>query len=119
MAGRGLPDVSAVADPKTGYAVFLHGTWQVFGGTSAVAPLFAALTARMSQALGHRLGLLNTRIYAANASAAFNDITNGNNSCDGITGYSAISGWDPVTGFGSPKGQALLNLFLDSNPPIT
>jgi kumamolisin len=115
--GRGLPDVSAVADPQTGYAVYLHGVWQVFGGTSAVAPLLAAMTLRFAQALGHRVGLLNTRIYGGNANTVFNDVVSGNNSCDGITGYSAAPGWDAVTGFGSPKGQSLLSLFLNPNPP--
>ncbi len=57
-AGRGVPDVSAVADPQTGYQVRVDGKDMVIGGTSAVSPLWAALVARLVQATGQRLGLL-------------------------------------------------------------
>ena len=50
--GRGVPDVSAVADPQTGYSVRVDGTDTVIGGTSAVAPLWAGLSALLNQALG-------------------------------------------------------------------
>ncbi|MEV4441460.1 S53 family peptidase, partial [Streptomyces sp. NPDC049577] len=56
--GRGVPDVSAVADPNTGYQVLVDGESQVTGGTSAVAPLWAALSCRLAEALGWPLGLL-------------------------------------------------------------
>ena len=45
--GRGVPDVAAVADPNTGYATFVNGQWLIVGGTSAVAPLYAGLVARI------------------------------------------------------------------------
>jgi kumamolisin len=108
--GRGLPDVSAVADPYTGYAVFIDGSWTVVGGTSAVAPLFAGLAARINNQLGRRCGLINTPLYAS-SSDVFHDITTGNNSAHGVTGYSAGPGWDAVSGFGSPDGMKLLALF--------
>ena len=111
LQGRGLPDVSAVADPDTGYAVRSGGQWMVVGGTSAVAPLFAGLCARLNALTGRKIGLLNAAIYKPNVSSAFNDITTGNNSCDGVVGYSAAIGWDPVSGFGSPNGEELLKLF--------
>ncbi|HEY7815904.1 MAG TPA: S53 family peptidase [Nakamurella sp.] len=106
-AGRGVPDVAADADPRTGYQVFVDGTAMVFGGTSAVAPLWAALVCRLSQALGRRLGLVQPALYAAArpgvGTAGFRDITSGNNG-----NYQAVAGWDPCTGLGVPDGTALL-----------
>ena len=79
-----------------------------------VAPLFAGLTARINCALGRMVGLINSALYAAGPSGGFNDIVTGNNSADGIQGYSASPGWDAVSGWGSPGGNALLRLL--SNP---
>jgi len=106
-AGRGIPDVSGVASPQTGYNVLLNdGTWSSQGGTSAVAPLWAALVARMNGLLDCRLGFLNTRLYKL--SEGFRDIVSGNNSMNSARGYSAGPGWDACTGLGSPNGKALL-----------
>lgn len=99
--GRGVPDVAAVADPQTGYQVLVDGTRAVYGGTSAVAPLWAALAARLVQATGSRLGLAQPRLYALRS--GFRDVTIGNNN-----GYSAQPGWDACTGLGVPDGTALL-----------
>lgn len=112
--GRGVPDVAAVADPYTGYAVFVGGSWTEVGGTSAVAPLYAGLMARINSLAGKRFGLINTLIYGSTTTSGFNDITAGNNSADGINGYSAGVGWDAVTGWGSPNGDQLLQIL---NPP--
>jgi kumamolisin len=105
--GRGVPDVSADADPASGYVVLVDGTSTVIGGTSAVAPLWAGLLARINQSIGKPAGYLNPLIYAlkpaAGGPAAFQDITSGTNG-----GYSAAPGWDPCTGLGSPNGAALL-----------
>ena len=101
FVGRGVPDVAADADPATGYAVFVDGQSTVLGGTSAVAPLWAALFARLNQLLGVPLGFVAPRLYGAEN--AFRDITTGNND-----GYSAGPGWDPCTGQGTPNGTALL-----------
>lgn len=105
--GRGVPDVAAVADPQTGYRVRVDGTDIVIGGTSAVAPLWAALVARLVQATGKPLGLLQPAIYGATAAGAtapgFRDITSGGNGA-----YTAAPGWDPCTGLGVPDGDALL-----------
>ncbi len=104
FVGRGVPDVSGNADPLTGYAVRVDGKDLVVGGTSAVAPLWAALIARLNQALGRSLGMFQPAIYAA-GEVPFRDILSGNN------GYwSAGPGWDPCTGLGSPKGASLLNV---------
>lgn len=102
--GRGVPDVSGVADPVTGYNVLVNGEEQVVGGTSAVAPLWAALIARFNQALGEPVGELNSVLYAIpSVESVFHDISLGNNQ-----GYSAHVGWDASTGLGSPNGVALL-----------
>jgi kumamolisin len=101
FAGRGVPDIAGNADPLTGYAVRVDGQDEVVGGTSAVAPLWAALVARLNQQLGHSLGAANAALYGIGK--AFRDITQGNNGS-----YAAGAGWDACTGLGSPNGQALL-----------
>ena len=101
-AGRGVPDVAGNADPLTGYQVLVDGGAQVIGGTSAVAPLWAALIARCNQKLGAPLGDVHAAIYQI-GEHAFRDITQGNNGA-----YQAAPGWDACTGLGSPNGQALL-----------
>ena len=95
--GRGVPDVCGNADPESGYQVMVDGKSLVIGGTSAVAPLWAALIARLNASLGQPVGFLNPRLYAH--AAACRDIVNGNNGA-----YSAGPGWDACTGLGSPDG---------------
>jgi len=114
--GRGLPDLSAVADPNTGYAVLVDGLWQLVGGTSAVSPLVAALLARINAIAGRPSGLINPALYRASVNNQFNDIISGNNSVDGVNGYSASAGWDPVSGWGTPGGSSLLRLLSASTP---
>jgi kumamolisin len=102
--GRGVPDVAGDADPSTGYNVLVDGQNAVFGGTSAVAPLWAALVARINQQMGKPIGFLNPLIYVQTVEASgFHDVTEGNN---GV--FSAAQGWDPCTGFGSPDGAPLM-----------
>jgi kumamolisin len=105
--GRGVPDVAAVADPASGYEVLVDGQSLVFGGTSAVAPLWAALVCRLVQSLGKPLGLAQTRLYAGvkagQVQPGFRDITTGDNGA-----YKAAAGWDACTGLGVPDGEALL-----------
>ncbi len=103
--GRGVPDVAGDADPTTGYTVRVDGQTLVIGGTSAVAPLWAGLIALSNQQNGTTAGLLQPAIYAAKASSAFNDITQGNNGT-----FSAGPGWDACTGLGSPIGSKLIQL---------
>jgi kumamolisin len=102
FAGRGVPDVSGDADPLSGYQVRVDGQDQVIGGTSAVAPLWAALIARLNQSLGSSLGDAHAAFYRI-GSSAFEDIVQGDNGH-----YQAAAGWDACTGLGSPNGQALL-----------
>jgi len=99
-AGRGVPDVSGVADPQTGYKVRVDGTDTVIGGTSAVAPLWAGLTALLNQSLGRPVGFLNPQLYPL---GPLRDVTSGNNGA-----YPAGPGWDACTGLGSPDGDKLL-----------
>jgi kumamolisin len=99
--GRGVPDVAGNADPQTGYQVLVDGTRAVYGGTSAVAPLWAALVARLAQSLGSPLGLLQPKLYPLHA--AMHDISSGNNGA-----YTAKKGWDACTGLGTPNGTAIL-----------
>ncbi|MGP8001500.1 MAG: S8 family serine peptidase [Streptosporangiaceae bacterium] len=107
--GRGVPDVAGCADPETGYQVRVDGQSMVVGGTSAVAPLWAALTVRLVQATGKPFGLLQPLLYAGVtagvAATGFQDITSGNNGA-----YAAGPGWDACTGLGSPDGGTLLGL---------
>jgi kumamolisin len=101
---RGVPDVAGDADPDTGYDVRIDGTDTVIGGTSAVAPLWAALIARINSTRGTPIGFINPELYAA--ASTLNDITTGNNGS-----YAAASGWDACTGLGSPNGKKLAALW--------
>jgi kumamolisin len=102
--GRGVPDVVANADPATGYAVRVDGDDAVAGGTSAVAPLWAGLVARLNQAIGKPVGFLNPTLYGFDPqSGVFRDITQGNNGA-----YSAGPGWDACSGLGVAVGTKLL-----------
>jgi kumamolisin len=101
---RGVPDVAGDASPLSGYAVRVDGQDTVIGGTSAVAPLWAGLTALLNQKLGRPVGFINPALYALNpSSGAFVDITSGNNN-----GFDAGPGWDACTGLGRPDGAKLL-----------
>lgn len=98
--GRMVPDVSADADPNTGYQILVHGSGMIVGGTSAVAPLYAGLFA----ACGTKLGFVTPTLWQNQP--AFNDITEGENGY-----YSAAPGPDPCTGIGSPIGASIADLF--------
>jgi kumamolisin len=112
QTGRGVPDVSGDADPATGYTIRVDGVDETIGGTSAVAPLWAALTALINQGLGKPAGFLQPLLYAPAAQSAFRDITQGNNGA-----YKAGTGYDACTGLGSPNGAALLTALGGSAPP--
>jgi subtilase family serine protease len=120
---RGVPDVAADADGRSGLAVIVSDTGQaytVFGakGTSASAPAWSAVIALADQYAHRRLGFIDPAVYRIGRSAryhhAFHDITQGTNtvqlSGETITGYAATPGWDPVTGWGSPDARVLVPL---------
>ena len=106
-SGRGVPDVAGDADPATGYQVRVDGQSIVVGGTSAVAPLWAALIALINAQNKTALGLVQPKLYAA--TGGFHDIVSGNNGT-----YKAGKGWDACTGLGSPIGTALASLLAAS-----
>jgi kumamolisin len=117
-AGRIVPDVAANASANTGYFVVAGGQQEISGGTSASAPLWAALVARMNQQLapgGKRVGYLTPLLYGAAAGGAgplgrlgCNDIASGDNITAHVGGFKSTAGFDAVTGWGSPRGQDLL-----------
>jgi kumamolisin len=114
---RGVPDVAGHADPKNiPYGIYYGGSLNGVGGTSAVAPLYAALYARLNQAKGSNVGFLNTLIYA-NAKQICRDVTLGNNNSTlSGGGYAATSGWDACSGCGVLDGRKLLELIMPALP---
>jgi kumamolisin len=109
--GRGVPDVAGDADADTGYVVLVDGSEGASGGTSAVAPLWAALLTRLNQQLGRPVGFINPLLYQLpNNVKGFRDIVTGDNGAfpNDKKFYSAAPGWDACTGWGSPKGTELL-----------
>ena len=122
IATRGVPDVSADASGHVDLGMVLrNGRWSMIrngGGTSASAPIWAALIALADQYAGRHLGFVNPAVYqiarGPSYHQAFHDITTGTNTVEfspkTIAGYRAAPGWDPVTGWGSPDAQVLVPL---------
>jgi subtilase family serine protease len=137
-AARGVPDIALQASSRTGMLVYITNPgytgiscgataglcsrgWYVVGGTSSSSPQWAGLIAVANQ-LNQRLhpgaanlGYINPALYAIASNptkyaADFFDITTGNNTQPGtgVAGYPATTGWDPVTGLGTPNAAVLL-----------
>jgi len=110
---RGYPDVSFNAGSSSPYAVIFNGKLSAGYGTSIATPIWAAITAILSQMSKGNVGFLNYRLYkiynSTIYSEVFNDITEGTNGY-----YNATKGWDPVTGLGTPKTYELLNYLKTS-----
>lgn len=106
QVGRGVPDVAADADPLSGVVVMhIDGKHlEPIGGTSAAAPLWASLIARLNEGLNARCGFLNPLLYGKLSQGVLNDITSGNNGA-----YAAKVGWDACTGIGTPNGTKMLS----------
>lgn len=105
--GRGVPDIAMSA---TNYFTRVDGAEGPSGGTSAVAPLMAALIVRLNQAKKKNVGFLNPFLYANVGKGIFHDVTAGTNAiADTVKGYKAGLGWDACTGLGTPDGTAILN----------
>ncbi len=106
---RQVPDLSASADPVHGYVIYYDGSWTAEGGTSAAAPLTAALASLVDNTCGSgALGFLNPKLYSmATADTGFHDITSGNNDYKDNNGglYPATTGYDMASGLGSPNGS--------------
>ncbi len=98
--GRGVPDFAAQVVP--GYAVCLEGAMFAGGGTSAVAPVWSALAARLNERLGSPIGFFAPLLYDAAAGSLFRAITSGSNGF-----FRGAAGWNPCTGLGAPRGDAI------------
>jgi subtilase family serine protease len=128
---RGVPDVAYQASSQTGVLTYMSlpgasngglscGTgacssgWYDVGGTSSGSPQWAGLVAIAAQMHGGGLGQINPALYAIASNPTsyandFYDVTTGNNQSDpSIPGYSATTGWDPVTGLGTPNAANLV-----------
>jgi subtilase family serine protease len=110
---RGTPDISMSAAVGGGcwvYESFDGRGWEIFGGTSEATPIFAGIVALADQVANRRLGNVNAALYALGAlSQSKNvpsrtgivDLTTGNNSFGGVTGYTAGPGYDLASGWGT------------------
>jgi subtilase family serine protease len=115
---RGTPDISMSAAVNGGCWVYMSFAgietpgvsdpgWYIFGGTSEATPIFSGIVALADQVAGHRLGLINPALYALGAASAHGvntglvDITSGNNSFAGVTGFNAGPGYDLASGWGT------------------
>jgi subtilase family serine protease len=128
---RGVPDVAYQASSQTGVLTYMtlpgagngglqcgsspcSSGWYDVGGTSSGSPQWAGLVAIAAQIHHGGLGQINPTLYAIGANAAkyaadFYDVTTGNNQSDpSVPGYSATTGWDPVTGLGTPNAANLV-----------
>jgi hypothetical protein len=120
---RNVPDVALTADNV--YVVYGNGSTGYSGGTSCAAPLWAGFTALINQqaaAAGQApVGFLNPALYAvgkgANYTTAFHDTTTGNNfSSSSPSKFSAVTGYDLCTGWGTPNGTNLINILAPLSP---
>ena len=112
---RGTPDISMSAAVNGAAWIFTSfpdpngGTgWTLVGGTSEASPIFSGIVALADQVAGHRLGLINPGLYALGAASQHGinrtglvDITSGNNSFSGVTGFNAGAGYDLASGWGT------------------
>jgi subtilase family serine protease len=128
---RGVPDVSYNAAVLHGVLVRFFGSWQLFGGTSAGSPQWAAIQAIADEKAGYGLGFINKAAYhigqaKSHYSASFHDVTSGTNSAvefDSsnnpvtVLGFAAGSGWDAVTGLGSPRAAGLVDYLIQFVSP--
>jgi subtilase family serine protease len=131
-ANRGVPDVAMQASARTGVLIYItlppdgqsglicpggspcSTGWYVIGGTSVATPEWAGIVALADQVNGGGLGLINPGLYKIGADPTryandFYDVTHGNNQTDpNVTGYPATTGWDPITGLGTPNAANLV-----------
>jgi kumamolisin len=131
--GRLLPDVAGYASvEKPGYQIYLDNRFNTSGGTSAVAPLYAALFALINEKLEkvHKenpnkykrtsVGCINKLLYELGKNGKgyqqgiLNEITKGNNTTPSKKGYKATPGWDACTGWGTINGGKLLEYLLEN-----
>ncbi len=108
---RGYPDVSANG---ANYAVAVDGSISLVYGTSASSPTFGSVITLINEqrvnAGKSAVGFINPTLYAN--PSVLNDITSGGNQGCGTAGFTAVAGWDPVTGLGTPNYGKMLSLFM-------
>ncbi len=121
-AGRNVPDIALNADPETGYVLYYtssvsgFGITGYYGGTSFAAPQMNGVTALFDEAIGHRVGLLNSSLYDfvrdgrayGGSEAPLRDIKTGDNWY-----YHGLPGYDRTTGVGVPDFAKLLEALVD------
>jgi pseudomonalisin len=118
---RDVPDVSLSAAGHDGYLIYQEGGLYVVGGTSAASPSLAGVMALVVQHAAARQGNANTVFYSlaskqqAGGASVFHDITQGNNSVPGLTGFNATVGYDQATGLGSVDASVLVNHWSDAS----
>ncbi|KAF8526061.1 subtilisin-like protein [Hysterangium stoloniferum] len=112
-AVRGYPDVSANG---ANYVIAVNGRFSLVFGTSASTPVVGSIITLVNDAriaIGKKpVGFINPTIYSPLFKHAFNDIVNGTNPGCSTPGFSAVEGWDPVTGVGTPNLEKLIGLWL-------
>jgi subtilase family serine protease len=137
---RGIPDISYQASSRTGVLVYLTEPyppgststgcgganpcstgWYVVGGTSAGSPQWAGIAAMADQMAGRDLGFINPSLYAiaddpAKYAVDFHDVTTGCNQTSSVPGYCASTGWDAVTGLGTPDVEHLIPDLIAATP---
>jgi len=124
---RGVPDISMSAAVNGGVDFYdssppysAGNFWHIVGGTSEASPEFAGIVALADQAAGHRLGDINPALYLLGALSHYTsltgivDVTSGNNSFSGVTGYSAGPGYDLASGWGTIDGAKFVRAFGSS-----
>ena len=124
---RDVPDVSLSAAQHDGYMLYNAWAGGLFsaGGTSFATPSFAGLVALINQKMGVPQGLINPTLYAlaakqtAGGATVFHDITTGNNSVPGLTGFSATTGYDLASGLGSVDAAKLVNNWANAAPELS
>jgi subtilase family serine protease len=111
---RGVPDVAYSASAFGSTFVVALGHLGAIFGTSGGTPQWAGIVALARQVARHRQSQLNIRLYHIAKSRSYtvglHDITSGANAFNGVTGFSAGPGWDPVTGLGTPDVAKLVPL---------
>jgi uncharacterized membrane protein len=121
---RDVPDVSLAAAGHDGYLIYMNGGLGAVGGTSAASPSFAGLMSLVVQNAGARQGNANPAFYSlaslqqlAGGAAVFHDITGGNNTVPGVSGFNAGTGYDRASGLGSIDANLLVHHWSDSGSP--
>jgi pseudomonalisin len=118
---RDVPDMALTSAGHDGYLIYQEGQLYVVGGTSAASPSFAGVMALVDQGTAARQGNANTTFYPlagkqrAGGASVFHDITSGNNSVPGQTGFNATAGYDQATGLGSVDVLLLVSHWSDAS----